>query len=143
MGAIGSGDHGKAGQGDHAGKNGGGDDAQPDVAVLAIDIGYHTGSAAHHVAVAEGKVQRAAAGVLAGAININLGDQGLAGADDQTAAVLDEQQNEQGGSGHNSVDSHGDPQILALIAGGGEHPLAHIADEHDHEDDDHILSLFS
>ena len=51
---------------------------------------------------------------------------------------MDEQHHKQGGGGQHRIDCHGNPQITALIAGGGQDALVHVADEHDGEDDEDV-----
>src|SRR5699024_5027755 len=109
-----------------------------DVSILTIHVGDHAGGAAHHVAVAEGEVQSAAALVDAGAVDVDLGNGSVTGANDHGAAVLDDEQDSQSASGEHAVDSHGNPHVSTLVAGGRQHPLGQVAAEHGDEDDDDI-----
>ena len=76
----------------HTGKQCRRDYTYPDISEFAVQIGYHTRGAAHHIAVSKRKIQSTAAGILAGSIYIDLRDQGLAGAKEHASAVLDQQQ---------------------------------------------------
>ena len=105
--------------------------------MLAVQIGHNAGGAAHHVAVAESKVEGADAGAYTGYFG-PLFKYGLAGTEYEVAAVLYDQQDKQGGSCQHGVHGDGNPHVLALVAGAGQDALADVAGEHHDEDDDYV-----
>lgn len=133
-----SGDQSHAGQREDTCKDGTRNHTAPDIAVLPVQVGNHTGGAAHHVAVTKGEVQSAAALVLACALYVDLGDQGGTVAVNHGATVLDEQNDEQGCSSHHCIHSNIQDHTLPCIAGAGQYPLAHVADKHGNENAQHV-----
>ncbi|MBQ7246012.1 MAG: ATP-binding cassette domain-containing protein [Firmicutes bacterium] len=105
--------------------------------MLAINVGYDCGGAAHHVAISESKVQSANA-CAHNPRHAHLLKYSLTGTDHQVSSVLNYQQQEERACSKNGIYNNRSNHIFSLIACALLRTLIDIAEEHYTEDDQHV-----